>query len=183
MKKNPPNEYRRGELGFWSSTPDDGMNGVFSIPLPGFGHRVIAQCIVSDGAEPEAIAAAGAQWEHVSVHILEYGKQRTPTWQEMCMVKDIFWDEEECVVQFHPPKSEYVNNHPHVLHLWKLGSGTFPAPPSIFVGIKEVGNLNRTEQEIIVCPQCGRRSSHPMDIKERYCGHCHEWHDNMKGQK
>jgi len=28
----------------------------------------------------------------------------------------------------------------------------------------------------IVCPRCQRRSHNPKDIKERYCGHCHDWH-------
>ena len=31
----------------------------------------------------------------------------------------------------------------------------------------------------ITCPQCGRTSYHPMDIQEKYCGHCHEWHAHM----
>ena len=32
----------------------------------------------------------------------------------------------------------------------------------------------------IICPRCGLRSYHPKDIEERYCGHCHEWHANMR---
>lgn len=104
------------------------MNGVFSIPLNGFGHKIIANCVVSNGWDPET----PVPWEHVSVHIVEYGKQRTPTWAEMCAVKDIFWDAEECAVQYHPPKSEYVNIHPHVLHLWKSKNG-METPPKICV--------------------------------------------------
>lgn len=109
------------------------MNGAFSIPLPGFGHKIIANCIVSDGSavedEPEF-----AGWEHVSVHIMEYGKQRIPTWSEMCAVKDVFWGPEETVVQFHPRKSEYINNHPFVLHLWRYKAGEFPIPNKLMVG-------------------------------------------------
>lgn len=30
----------------------------------------------------------------------------------------------------------------------------------------------REPQPSIVCPNCGRRSYHPMDIKERYCAIC-----------
>ena len=41
--------------------------------------------------------------------------------------------QDECVVQFHPPKSEYVNLHPYCLHLWKKIGGTFETPPKIFV--------------------------------------------------
>lgn len=62
-----------------------------------------------------AIASAGMGWEHVSVS----RKDRCPTWDEMCQVKDLFWDEDDCVVQFHPPKAEYVNFHENCLHLWR----------------------------------------------------------------
>ena len=118
MKDIPPNEYRRRgtEMGRYSSTDADGMNGAFSIPLKGFGHRIIANCIVSDGrCEEDAPAFSG--WEHVSVHVMEYGRQRIPTWKEMCAVKDIFWNDDEWVVQYHPAKDQYVNDHACVLHL------------------------------------------------------------------
>jgi len=70
-------------------------------------------------------------WEHVSVSM----KNRTPSWDEMCVLKDIFWGEEECVVQYHPPKSEYVNMHPFCLHLWKKIGSEFETPPKLMVGI------------------------------------------------
>lgn len=66
----------------------------------------------------------GRGWDHVSVSF----RNRTPTWGEMCHIKDIFFDEEECVVQYHPPKSEYVNNHPYCLHLWKPQNIEVPMP-------------------------------------------------------
>lgn len=139
MKTNPPNSYRlRDPIRFrqWASDDSYGMNGAFSIPLPGFGHRVIANCVVSDGREaPDGMGG----YEHVSVHILEYGKQRVPTWAEMCAVKDIFWSPEEVVVQYHPAQSDYVNNHSKVLHLWKWTKGPFPTPNPLLVGIKELG--------------------------------------------
>ena len=55
------------------------------------------------------------QWEHVSVS----GNRFCPNWAEMCWVKDVFWEDEECVVQYHPPKSDHINVHPFVLHLWR----------------------------------------------------------------
>src|SRR5690554_2926413 len=66
-------------------------------------------------------------WDHVSV---SRGNQ-TPTWEEMCIVKDIFFREEECVVQYHPPKTENINNnphHPYVLHLWRPQNQEIPMP-------------------------------------------------------
>jgi hypothetical protein len=86
------------------------------------------------GAELKIIAADGQDtaWEHVSVST----ERRPPNWQEMSFVKDLFWQDEECVVQFHPPKSTYINNHPHCLHLWKPTATVIPLPPPILVGIK-----------------------------------------------
>lgn len=51
----------------------------------------------------------------------------------------MFWDEDDCVVQFHPPRREYVNNHPNCLHLWRPVDGNMqiPMPHSLLVGIKE----------------------------------------------
>lgn len=86
-----------------------------------------------------AIASDGSEeipWEHVSCRVTAYRGDRIPTWEEMCWVKDQFWGDDECVVQFHPPRSEYVNNHSCVLHLWKPTNQTLPQPPSIAVGIK-----------------------------------------------
>lgn len=77
----------------------------------------------------------GGGWEHVSMD----GRNRMPTWDEMCQLKDIFFTEDECCVQYHPPKSEYVNNIPYCLHIWKpieKFSGALPMPPSILVGVK-----------------------------------------------
>ena len=47
----------------------------------------------------------------------------------MCKVKDLFWGEEETVLQFHPRKSEYVNAHPRCLHLWKQVGVDVKLPP------------------------------------------------------
>lgn len=72
----------------------------------------------------------GGGWDHVSVSY----KNRCCSWEEMCEVKDIFFREDECVVQYHPQKSEYVNVHPFCLHLWKPQEQTIPMPPKSFVG-------------------------------------------------
>lgn len=55
-------------------------------------------------------------WEHVSVS--PYGG-KTPTWDDMCAIKDMFWGDEEVVIQIHPKKSEYVNIKDNCLHLWR----------------------------------------------------------------
>ena len=68
-------------------------------------------------------------WEHVSVSY----STRCPTWEEMCRVNDMFWNDDECVIQYHPPKSEYVNNHKYCLHLWRKCGENFETPPKNFV--------------------------------------------------
>lgn len=75
-------------------------------------------------------------WEHVSVHVLDGRRTHTPTWSEMCYIKEIFWDPEDVVLQYHPRESQYVNNHPHVLHLWRPTVQAVPEPPRILVGVK-----------------------------------------------
>lgn len=81
------------------------------------------------------IASNGAGWDHVSVS--PYKKSIMPTWDDMCMIKDICFDADEWVVQFHPAHSEYVNNMPNCLHLWRPNDGrTIPTPPSILTGLK-----------------------------------------------
>lgn len=77
-------------------------------------------------------------WEHVSVTIAPKGKAATrcPTWEEMCWVKEQFWTENECVVEYHPPKSEYVSFHNFCLHLWRPTGQALPMPDAIMVGPK-----------------------------------------------
>lgn len=56
-------------------------------------------------------------YEHVSVSPTH--KFRVPTWDDMCVLKDIFFEDEEEAYQIHPKKSEYINLSQNCLHLWK----------------------------------------------------------------
>lgn len=73
-------------------------------------------------------------WEHVSVSV----QGRTPTWAEMQHVKELFWRDDECVLQFHPPADRYVNNHPHCLHMWRQVDKVVELPPVELVGVPGV---------------------------------------------
>lgn len=84
------------------------------------------------GKDLRVIASTGEGWDHVSVSL----PNRAPHWKEMAFIKDQFFDAEETVIQYHPPKSEYVNNHPNCLHLWRPQEHAIPLPPSILVGLK-----------------------------------------------
>jgi hypothetical protein len=71
------------------------------------------------------IFSFGGGWEHVSVSL----KNRTPTWNEMCVVKDIFWRYDETVIQYHPAEKDYKNIHPYCLHMWRPIDIEIPKPP------------------------------------------------------
>ena len=83
--------------------------------------------------EREFYGCNGMGWEHVSVSPGSAQRKCCPTWDEMCAIKDMFFSEDERVMQFHPPKSEYINNYPYCLHLWKPIDTEIPHPPMICV--------------------------------------------------
>lgn len=119
-----PEEYRIQRPPIYVSNPGDPF-GCFQIPARyacGRGLNIIA----ADGSD--------TGWDHVSVSLNESNnRKRCPTWDEMCLVKSLFWDADEYVVQFHPPEKEYVNVHGGCLHLWKQVNAEFPTPPTICV--------------------------------------------------
>lgn len=119
MSFHVPNNCRV-RSGALRTTDRDGNNGAFFIPNIPPRLRPELRCIASDGMG----------WEHVSVSVLG----RCPTWAEMCHIKSIFWDAEDCVLQYHPPQSEYVNNHPSCLHLWRPIDSEVLRPHSMLVG-------------------------------------------------
>jgi hypothetical protein len=99
-----------------------GNNGLFIIKRK----NLIYSCIASDTKG----------WDHVSVSIntgKDFKKNKLPTWEEMCWIKELFWEDEEEVIQIHPRKSQYINVHPHVLHLWRPQEKNIPLPPINFV--------------------------------------------------
>lgn len=123
MSFKVPEEYRV-RTGRLSTGAIDGNNGLFLIFNKG-------------GINLRVIASDGGGWDHVSVSLPD----RCPTWAEMCRIKGLFWDEEDTVMQLHPPKSEWVNNHPYCLHLWRAQDQEIPRPPGLMVGIKDAGVL------------------------------------------
>lgn len=122
-----PEDYRvkEGALGSDSSF---GNNGGFLVPI---NHGTVhAFCLVSDGHS----------YEHVSVTLYDKKNnliKRCPTWNEMCVIKDIFWDEEDCVMQLHPPKKDWVSIHEFCLHLWRPTEVEIPRPAYYLVGPKK----------------------------------------------
>ena len=109
---------------------DDGMRGYLSI------QRV----------EMTFVASWGGDWDHVSVAPVK--RKILPTWEQMCIVKDVFFREDEAVIQIHPPRSEYVNMMTNCLHLWRPISKQLVLPPSFMVGYREGQTRAELEKEI-----------------------------------
>ena len=118
MAFHVPNYWRLRE-GPMGSDDSIGNNGAFLIYHEGNAFKVIASDQMG--------------WEHVSVSI--DGSTKPPRWKDMCDIKDMFWDADDCVIQFHPPKKDYVNNHPGCLHLWRPIDQEVPRPPRWMVGV------------------------------------------------
>ena len=125
-------------------------------------YRVSGPLMANCGAfvigDLRVVVSNGGGWDHVSVSL----SSRCPTWDEMVRMKELFFADDECVMQLHPPKSDYINCHPYCLHLWRPQTteeitaikssweafepwpeeypvksvGEIPRPPGIFVGIK-----------------------------------------------
>lgn len=102
------------------------VDGAYAIPHPRIKDYQI-----------QIIASTGMGWEHVSITLRERKTfvKRCPTWAEMCYVKDLFWSEDETVMQLHPPKSEHINNHAYCLHLWRPIDVEIPMPDKLMVGV------------------------------------------------
>jgi hypothetical protein len=56
-------------------------------------------------------------YEHVSISLKH--KFGIPSGEDMCVLKDIFFGDEEEVYYIHTKKSEYMNISENCLHLWK----------------------------------------------------------------
>jgi len=122
MSFRVPEMYRQ-RSGYLASTAADGNNGCFFVKT-------------RPGEPPlQIIASDGMGWEHVSVS----RPDRVPNWGEMCRVKSLFWDKTDCVVQYHPPEADYVNNHSRCLHLWRPVGVEIPRPPAFMVGDASLG--------------------------------------------
>lgn len=113
----------------FGTTEADGFNGFF--------------CLKLNGLPVKVIASDGMGWQHVSVSLAS--SNNPPSWPIMCQVKDLFFEPTDWVCQFHPAHSEYVNNHPGCLHLWRYTAGEFPKPDRLMVGFKDDSDIERLE--------------------------------------
>lgn len=112
------NKYRVDARHIFGSAGDE-HNGVFKVFVSGRSFMVIA--------------SNGGGWDHVSVTPCNTKRKTCPTWEEMCHIKDMFFEPDEWAVEYHPAKEDYVNNHALCLHLWRPTSADLVTPPKAFV--------------------------------------------------
>jgi hypothetical protein len=151
MTFHVPEQYRhrKGPLG---SDESFGNNGAFFVPN-GCDRK---------GPPLKVIASDGEGWEHVSVSL----PTRCPTWEEMAGIKRMFWDGTDCVIQYHPPESEYVNNHPYCLHLWRPIGVALPMPPSLMVGYKSLSPADLAGLTTREAAELMNRASERLSVRQ-----------------
>lgn len=111
-----PNQFRVRTHPTLGTNDSAGNNRFFKIDKEG----LIINCIASDGYG----------WEHVSVTL---DKPETPSWEIMDFVKNIFWDETDTIIQYHPTKELKVNRHRYCLHLWRPIGVPLPIPHPMLI--------------------------------------------------
>lgn len=121
---------REGRL---ASGDESRNNGAFMLPVLKAGGEILLSsdqkiCHCTLGI----IVSDGEGWDHVSVSL----PTRCPSWEEMCFIKDLFFEPFESAMQLHPARSDYVNHHEFCLHIWRPQEKRIPLPPSEFVGPK-----------------------------------------------
>lgn len=127
-------EHFRVKEGKLASTKENGNNGLFKIHLP--TKNCNAFCLVSDNGG----------WEQVSVRVEDLNKQlkggsriRIPNSEELKFLKNVFWDRDETVIQYHFADSKETGSE-YALHLFRHKTRCFPEPPSFLFGDTSAGN-------------------------------------------
>ena len=72
-----------------------------------------------------AILSVGGGWDHIAVSYIA----RTPTYQEMKLVKRLCFRDDEWAYELHPPPDKYVSIHGNALHLWRPQEEPWRPPP------------------------------------------------------
>ena len=99
------------------------------------------------------IASNGQGWEHVSVTIHKKNGgsvKKCPSYQEMMMIKEKLFSEEDVVFQLHPREEDYISTHPYCLHLWKPNNCNMVVPPLNSINNDELTENTYFEHEGII---------------------------------
>jgi len=107
--------------------PDPGTGEVYSLDING---QYIIPSKLNRFELMTVIASDGGGWDHVSVSL----RKRTPTWEEMEYVRELFFRDDEVVMQLSVPARDHVNLHKFCLHMWRPQHVVIPRPPGFMVG-------------------------------------------------
>lgn len=105
-----------------------GNNGLFHIPLHDKKRGIIRNKLFGDlYGWAQVVTADKRGWELCAVSIIspnkKHGTDRYPTWEEMKIVKDFFWDKEDITVNFYFDETILKNKIPNLLYMCrKIGS-------------------------------------------------------------
>ena len=91
------------------------QTGIFNIPL---------ECSRETATVTVEKPFNSKLWEHVSCSLT----YRYPTFREMKEVRKLLFEDDEIVIQYHPPKEKYANVAPYCLHLWQYKDDKFKLP-------------------------------------------------------
>lgn len=106
------------------------INGEYRIPVP-WKRKSDVRTLPRDQIMA-VIASDGLGWDHVSVSL----SHRCPTWEEMEYIRDLFFADDETVMQLSVPRADHVSYHPYCLHLWRPQTEPIPRPPALMVALK-----------------------------------------------
>lgn len=110
------------------------QHGMFTLPVRA---NTLAICVASNGKHDHADTG----WEHVSVHVkYRWGgkkkrkdKVRKPTQDEIIMVRNIFWEPGEAVMQLFSEEGAKGDGYASNVHLWHPTETSIPRPgPEIY---------------------------------------------------
>ncbi len=136
---------RKGKL---ASDASFGNNGVFFIPagteaVPDENKVLVHSpyfilCVLSDQRD----------WEHIAVAIHTIGPPRAPVKEEVEAVRNMFWGKDDTVVQF-TTSSNFKDDNPHTVHLWRNPLMDIPVPPAELFGLEKKSGLLTIAKSII----------------------------------
>ena len=111
-----------------TSKEDSAEHGMFVLPLK---KDTLAICVVTSGRHGEIDTG----WEHVSFHVRYKSrtrkkvkeKSRLPKHEEMLCIRNVFWDQDEPVVQV---LGNDGDGFPYNVHLWSASKKLISIPSS-----------------------------------------------------
>lgn len=125
-----PEQFRYKSPGTDYESNEGDPFGLFMIPPQKIGPKMISRTLQVMAAveSPDK----GLEWQYANVSLPKH-RLKNPSWEEMQLVKSLFWEPNEVVVQFHAPSRDRMPELPGCLRLWKPTGLEMPTPPTIHV--------------------------------------------------